>query len=726
MVLRTIYKKWSSLILAVLGLLIALATLYHGDDIGLSDNGDFDRVMNTCSLSFCDEIPCFIYVDSFSINLSDDDAISNACRIMFSGDNWENYPSIQVPIVRISVVINLFINHITGGDMTQYRLGVLGTMYCLIYAFLLFVMFRQIQLKSNIADMALKVIILIIVCDVAYISYFNSLYGEPVQILAFLLCIIAGLRLFRKDKPTIPDGILCFASVLLYGWAKFINIPAALLICICFCIIFIVKTRSKTTIVMAAGVVIIFVGIYSSIPKWMDSDTNFNSVFFGVLKDADEAEAMMYLEDLGLPEGMIEYADTNYYVRSVPKSFAEAGYDEIFSQISKGDILGLYLKYPELLLKKINIAIQNSGFIRPYYLSNFDSSYPRLTFSDDFSLWSNIRAQAGFDTMYGNVFIFVAFAFIALLRFRKRRDMALPTLVITVLCLLMYTSIVQIVANGEGDIAKHMFSYVQIIDFLVLFIVGSALSTVGEGNSRLYLTAAVMTAVVLAISPVSGSIRQIVLSHTSHSQIETGAYVSFGSYNGESLTWLVTKTYDDRAELICVSEVEDTVFSNNNSGYWIDSDLRSWLNGEFLEGFSGDEKQALVETDNTVLLSVDTMELADSGDRDFYTFHIPLLAARGYDRAYKTYVTDTVTLPDIDLIYRLADEGHSIKLDTGYWLETPYYNNGNMVRYIAEDGYVYMRDACVKCGVRPVLYISSDIIVSGAGSQSSPLDIQYT
>jgi hypothetical protein len=148
--------------------------------------------------------------------------------------------------------------------------------------------------------------------------------------------------------------------------------------------------------------------------------------------------------------------------------------------------------------------------------------------------------------------------------------------------------------------------------------------------------------------------------------------------------------------------------------------VRIWLNGAFLESFSEEERSVIQDANHAVLLSHATKESATSGSKDFFCSHIPILAARGYRQAYQITVSDRVTLPGIDLISQMAQNGADISEPGMYWLETPYFNNGYMVRCVYPDGYIYFREASEAAGVRPVIRIAVTDILSGTGSAANP------
>lgn len=719
--LKSFYHKWGNLSLALFSVAIILFVLFWSDNVGVSDNGDFTRVMSATNLTFIEERELFIITENLNIDLSDGNFWSNLSKVLFETETLEHYPSIHILFVRISIAINMFINLLTGSALSLYRVSVLAIIYTLCYVAVLFFLFRQISLKNTALDLISKLIIIVVLCDVGYIAYFNSLYSEPVQILGLVWLVACAMRLLKCETPSAKDMLLFAAAAVLYGWSKFANIPGACLIIAGFAVIAGMKKNKMWILPVSLVPIALLAAIYIYVPPSMDLQTNFNSVFFGIVKDVDEDTAISYLEELGLPPETMEFAAQNYYGDGVKGELESSEHYEAITGLQKTDLLIFYLKHPSLLFSGVRTSIENSAFIRPFYLGNYNASHPRLTFSNRFAVWSNIRIGIGTGSTLGNAAIVLAFTAIMILYMLKSKDRSYLIAMLVILCLLLYNAIIPIIANGEGDLAKHMFAYVQIIDIVILSVLISGLNACGQPGKPLIPIIATVMSLALLTDPLISLASNVTLMRKNHSTLEKGSYISLGSYGGDRQTWLVTSKEDGIVTLICTSNITSTEFDSTNSSYWKDSSIRRWLNSEFLRSFSAEEQTLLLETENTYLLSGKTKDLSESGDRDFYCFHTPAYASRGADRAYSARSNDTVSLPDISMVSGLNGAGYDIS--GNYWLETPYFGNGSMVRYVANDGYIYMRDAKEACGIRPVIHISSDTEVSGNGNQSSPLYI---
>jgi len=842
-----VWDRWANAAMALIAFLIILTVLFYGDNVGLSDQGDFTRVMSVSSLSHLTDDRAFVFIDRYAIDLEEDASLlSNISRIMFSPQGLRGYPSIQVPFVRVSVAANLLLNYLTGAPLNVYRLSVLGAMTALIYSALIFWLFCQVRLKNPILDALAKIGIIVVACDVGYIAYFNSFYSESIQILAFIMLVTTALRILN-GKTGLPDFALVVFSAAMYGWSKFINLPAAFLIIIVFAIIMLSANKTvnasgtragthtdrragahagtracsqaglracsqagsragryKIGLIALAGILPL-ITIYLFIPRWMEIDTNYNSVFFGVAKDVDDETAAQYLGELGLSPEMVRFASTNRYVEGVADELNVTGFEDEFMRITKFDLMLFYLRHPGLLTSSIEMSIAHSGMIRPWYLSNYGQNSERLTLSNRFALWSGLRERMGFDTVYGNLALWLSFVTVLLLIPARQMfggaagGWAKGALAFAVLGAAAYLLIIQKVANGEGDLAKHMFAYIQFVDmvfvllivrFLVAFDVRIPLngssplggsipfggstplggsipfggssplggsipfggsSPLGgsipfDGSSPLGGSIPFDGSIPLGDSiPVDGKIPVDGMFKTPKAQFAlqnipgllipvlcvgvltapvismavdnlspvqavelndaaVGDVITFGRYHGEDLLWRVVDDNGGALTLISTSNMDNRAFDGGNSSFWVSSDLRAWLNGYFFDSaFDEYEKEIITDSTRNMILSLATKGFSQTGDREFYAFHIPSYAFRGSDRAYRAAVSDKVRLPDAEIMQNLIDMGK--RIDGGYWLEIPRCLDDSMVRYVTLDGYVSMKDAKNIMGVRPVIEI---------------------
>lgn len=710
--MKHFYETYGAALLASLAAVLMAFILYGGDGAGLSNNGDYTRIMKTNSLEFATPLNVpYVYQAAFRMELKG----RSSADLLFSLDGADAYPSVHLLFVRASMGANLALNALTGAPMETYRVQVLGLLYLLCYAGLFLLLFRSFSLPRPGADLLVKLLILFVLCDEGYITYFNSLYSEPVQILALLALAVFALRAFAGRGRLWVNVTFLFLSCTVYGWAKFVNLPVgAACICILGPVLLLRAGRRARAALAAWGLVCVSVlgAVYLSLPTWMDEETNYNAVFFGVLKDVGGEEQAEYLGALGLPASMSALSYSTYYSQRGVEGRAEAGFDSAFSAVSKLDLLLFYLRRPSPLLSKLDVAVAHSGFVRPYYLSNLGENYPRLSFLNRFAAWSYLRGQLPFDTWLGNGLLVLAgcLALWRCLRVRGNRKSAVTAslTVLTLLGALTYHLVMPIVTNGEADLAKHMFAFAQIIDLLVLFLLarlGYLLCRAGRPRRPAPLLAGVLAALVLLFLLAPSLLRQARLK---------GDTVTLGAWEGTPITWQVVAREGDAVTLLATRPIAALPYSDGGDGgfgssLWESSSLRSWLNGPFLESaFPAAERALLKPESHAVLLSVQDKALAQSGYNDFYAFHVPRYSDRAAAISYARTCRDTVRLPDISLLADLSRSGRLVPAPC--WMDTAYYNNGSMLRVLGPDGYFYMRDAALPYGVRPVVTVDAALL----------------
>lgn len=750
---KTIYEKYNALLLALAAAVLMAVVLFVDGGTGLSNNGDFNRVMITNSLAFAESRGVFAYEDTFRMVFEGSSSAEKLSNLLFSLDPIDSYPSIHMVFVRLSIVGNLALNLLTGQPLDTYHIQVLGLIYLFCYAALLYLLFRSFRLPHIGLDLLFKLGCIFVLCDEGYITYFNSLYSEPVQILAFVSMAVFALRcLTSQGRPGINAAVY-FLSCVVYGWSKFINIPVAALCILGVGAVLVLRGEKKRRRQLIGGglACIAFLGaVYLILPSWMDYETNYNSVFYGILKDATPEQQSAYLSELGLPQSMAEYADSNYYMARVAPARQSEEFHNAFSRVSKFDLLFFYLRHPGYFLQKLDVAMAHSGFIRPYYLSNLDNTYPRLTFANRFGLWSALRGALPFNTWWLSLLIITASSLalwaVMVKKSAKPSRLQFILLLLTLLGSMAYHFIMPTVTNGEGDLAKHMFAFVQFIDLLLLFLLACAafaccgvLSAVRRSGKKppLFvrfpaLSLALALAVIFgtypflnacfptlatgsAVSPEEWNSSNV--RWTAGRQDETrttlvaSKRIAFGSWEGRPIYWQVIDHMDGKIVLLASDPVAVCPFSadpagGDGSNFWPDCELRAWLNSTFLDNAFTPEERALILTEeHRVLLSGAYSSEAVSGYNDFFAFHVPAWSDRGMADAIALNVTDTVRLPDIALLADISRAGR-LRGET-CWMETPYYNNGSMVRILGGDGYFYMRDASDSCAVRPMIVLSA-------------------
>lgn len=724
------YRRWNGLAFGALALVIVLCVLFAGDDVGLSNNGDFNRVMYASSLSYGEYVPSHTYADAYTIDLSHGSWSANLASILFSPKGLDSYPSLHVPLVRLSVAVNLMVNKMMGWEMSTYHLGVQGVMYALLYAVAIGLLCAQVRLRRLWADILVKCAGLIVLCDIGYIAYFNSFYGEALEHIMLVFCAAFLLRALGRARPTVWDEMWCVLSALGYGWAKFFNIPLAILLAAVMALaVYLRGGKKRRVLAIGSGAIAMLLVVWSVVPGWMDIETNYNAVFFGVVRDQDEGTARHYLSDLGLPEELSDYRDTNYYMDGLLPELEARGLRDEVESVTKTDLLRFYLTHPGRLWEQIQITALHCGMVRPYYLANYAAGHSPMSYSGRMSLWGTVRDWLALDTVWGNFAVSAIFVVLAVATWgRKAKPLWLALPLLALLGALAYAYLLPVMLNGEGDFAKHMFAFIELIDLLLLACLALALNGAERDGSvyrrvTRWLRPAAGGALVLALilPPLVGQARQAWRACAPHDRLEPGAYVQLGGWGGEEdkpWVWQVVSVEDGGFTLLSVQDIAQLPFDESGRNRWLDSEKREWLNGPFLKHFVPAERELLRFQRHPVLLANSHRDEAEEGEVFFSCSHIAQLADRDEDRAYRVWAEDTVRLPSIGMVAELARQGYDVSGD--YWLETPYCPSDTLVRRMGTDGHIYFSPADTARGLRLAINIRAAEPVSGQGSIRDP------
>lgn len=743
--------------LLVLSVIVILgSSLFIGNSVGLSDNGDFNRVLTSNRILYEDGArEPFVFTNRYKLTFEGDSRFVKIFNTLFTLNG--RYITTQHLFIKISILLNLCFNAVTGTDFSVYHIEWLGAAYCLFFTFALSLFIFTVRTGKRRLDILFKILFIILFCDISYTAYFNSFYGEALQFISmlFIFTCMAAVIFARKYRKLFC--VLYYLGVILFMGSKFANIPTGLLFALAGLTFLGFRESGRGFKAVTAGGLIVSLAaaalFYIAVPNWMDKATTYQAVFFGILKDSPDPEKD--LEQLDLPLYMADLQNTNYYMDSYKVDISSDVFQRDFYQkITKVDVLRFYLRNPARFLDKLDISCKNSSLIRTKYLGNLGPGNERLTLVNEFSLWSGIRAKMPFDSLFFTFVLFLVSLIIIITELRsafraKPKDPKRIAACAYYIALLGGTAInlaVPVVANGEADIAKHMFGFINGMDlmfFSILFwifyksavicrpCIGRIFDSVKNISSR-NRTVPVLVSVLAVIAVIAVYFARYGQTPGSSKK---GAFATIGRLDGAPMLWRILDEDESGILLLADAPVAYMPFDTPSgdgdanrqkygSNLWRDSSLREWLNGDFTaKCFSESEQELIQDYNNKVILARHDLDMAVSGSNDFFWTHVPTMVDFGYDVAYSDFVADRIFLLDVRQFREYLAEGNiAYAREYPWWLETPYYLNSSMVRVVDTDGYVYMKDALVDhIAVLPAMYIKPEVSVSdGDGSREDP------
>ena len=481
-----IYSSPQIIVALLCGVIVLLST-FIPEAVGPANNGDFIRVIAPNRIRFIDDNPRTMwngYGFTAEFEMSFGGGVSALRRTVYFlhiDFTTFNFPSSQIITIKISKILNLCFNIISGSPLYTYNLFWLFIIHLFIFSYALSLILGYI-LKRFGKKMFVyaSFITIFVLCDQGYTLYFNSFYGEALQYVLTLLSIGLFLRLSDKNgKGLLPYYIVVY----LMATSKFAWIPVGILFALAPLSLLLVKNMTflhKKLIILSGTTIFALITFYSFlIPSWIEDDTNFNSVFNGVLRNSQTPEND--LKWLGLDPELVILQGWEMYMYDYPIDIYSDEFRKFFFDvISKPRILLFYLNHPSRFLDILQESAEYARFIRAPYLTSVQNPKYQGQQVYRFSIWEltriNIRPLANF------WFIFLIFGVSSLIciiklntainRTHDNADVLIPILLIILIISTAISFVLPYVSNGISDQAKQMFGFISLFDIILFSIIG--------------------------------------------------------------------------------------------------------------------------------------------------------------------------------------------------------------------------------------------------------------
>lgn len=453
--------KLKYLIPGILSLLTAGIILFYvlmlRPIIGVADNGDFARIMNSTGLNY---IPSAFDERYFGFVNRE---YLVGIPIPFGG----GYFSTEILIVALAVFLSQMVF-----PSGIFDIRYLSFIYAIVFLTAIFLINLGIRKKWGMAGWLSAAVIIFVFADSAYISYFNSLYGEAVTLVFLLIMVGAGIYMAAEAKPKLWILIVFFTGAVFFAGAKVQNSPAGLLAALFGIRLFSLRKDAlwkRTVLVSIAFIIGVSLLSYVTISKDIKTCNKYQTVFFGILKDSPDPAGD--LRELGLNPEYKVLAGTNYFLKDYPIDIRAPEFKkEIYDKVNHLKIAGFYMKHPGRFLKKLDTAAFN-GFKLKQGFGNYEK-YPGLgykTTAEFFNTWSNFKLRLLPHTLLFAGVFFTVFILVLILEYLWNPDIQ-SRLIVELLAFVSLTGILQfimpIIGDGEADLSKHLFLFNVCFDMM--------------------------------------------------------------------------------------------------------------------------------------------------------------------------------------------------------------------------------------------------------------------
>ena len=242
---------------------------------------------------------------------------------------------------------------------------------------------------------------------------------------------------------------------------------------------------NKRNLCIVCSIVLLWHGVggYVINGGQLNLDTQYNSVFYGILKDSPNPKQdlidMGLDEDMAADSGKHAYLDKSEY-KYPPRS--DIMNEKFHSKMSNGKLIKFYITHPLRLVSVMETTAQNA-FTNKINLGTFEKKYGYApnTSSYRFDLWENIREHLP-KTLFFIIPSYTVFLLIGIVMLKKKNRYAVPFIFVILMGLIQFP--MPYIGNGAADISKQLFLFNISFDFGLTVLIYMLFKTVSKKLSK--------------------------------------------------------------------------------------------------------------------------------------------------------------------------------------------------------------------------------------------------
>ncbi len=458
------------LLASFLVLIIGSLTLFIHPIIGMADNGDFYRVINKSGAYHLNKNSNDIFLGYF---------IKDYGIYKYNND----YANILISTQSIFVKLAIFLDRFFTKD---YVLDIrfMSIMFLIIEAIGVYFFIKALinKVDNSKYKLIITLLTILIFCDTGYLAYYNSFYGESVNICCFLMSIGLLIYMIEFDKFTWYNLIAFGISSFLFFGSKQQLAPVGILISFIFIIIGVYTTNKPLTKILTYILAIIFIissmVFYKSITGDFKYINIYHSMNRGILLNEDDPDSI--LEDFNISTQYSLLQETDFFEEiKLLDPYEEKLIDDYYEKFSLGKILEYYITHPKAFIKVLKISFNNGYSIRPKVIGNYEQSEHKEFGAKSyfFATWSTFKEKVIPKNMLFTVATIVIYLYLSTSRFLKaiknnNKKIQLKEITYFYVFLVGISQIIiSVIGAGDADLSKHVFMYNMAFDLIFIYII---------------------------------------------------------------------------------------------------------------------------------------------------------------------------------------------------------------------------------------------------------------
>ena len=460
--------KKMALLVTLVSMVIMIIALFVPPFIGVANDGTVSETMRTVGLDY--------------INSSVDENYNN-----YFVRTYKNVYANRGSVTAHTLFVRFarFVDYIFTGD-AEFDVRFLALIYFILYIPAIFILVHSaLQRLSYFTEKTVvSVVSVMIFCDISLISYFNSLYAEPIILIGLTYMIGSAMSLQYSTKYNAGYIIIFSTWAAILGFTKRHLFIITFLAAVFIILLLRIKLTMHSAAIPAISCILLAISLiaYAIMPSDFTDTSKIHSMTRGVLLQSSNPEKT--LSQFGIDSSYAILADVSIY-DTLPITDEENPlmHDEFIDKFNAYDILLHYMRHPGAFVSMLDIGVKSSFDLSRTFCGNYELStgMPPRAQSVFWSAYSIYKVRSAPKTI-GYLAIMVA-AYIMLsgkkvfsVKDDPDRFHYIYFVVMTFVVLAGVFDISYIIINsGDAQLQQFNFAFGICMDFLFYFVLAEIL-----------------------------------------------------------------------------------------------------------------------------------------------------------------------------------------------------------------------------------------------------------
>ena len=450
-------EKHKIIIISV-AVLIVLVTLLVPPFFGKSDDGSFYSVLSENGIYNTENVETGVFCTKYGI-LKD-----------FEGGRF-------IPVSAVKAL-----NSVLGKEVFDIR--TLALIYLPAFIIGLYLIISSINLINKKAQIAVCIFAAAVLCDIGYISYFNSFYYDALY-LSFLVLLFGSLMFicFRKNISLTALIFAFIAAAVMSSAGAFGTAVSILAGLILFATGFWDKSQIKKPFAVATALLTVAVSlsVLNVAPPIKGSDTDrYNALFCGALTGSNDIKGDLAF--FGIPEKYAYLADKTYYEAAELFDLkSEEVKRELFAKVTPSKTLMFYFAHPSRFYKVLDTAAKNAPFLSQSYIGTKTNESYGIKKAPALWSWAHTFLTPG--SLIVLLAFFITVTAVSVINMKKNPYLSKTAIFAALVSGVLFAE--PVISGGLASISRRLVLFQFALDMLFVICLVWAINTYTERKNKL-------------------------------------------------------------------------------------------------------------------------------------------------------------------------------------------------------------------------------------------------